>query len=151
MPTHHRGTRAETVALDAYIKLLRGTDALQSRLVPVLEEHGLTVSQFGVLEALDHLGPLCLGELARKILRSGGNLTLVARNLERDGFVRRIPDPTDRRVCRLELTTRGKSLVRKTFAAHLRNLVAQMSALTSAEQQELGRLMKKLGIQSASQ
>lgn len=151
MPTHHQGTRTETVALDAFIKLMRATDSLNTRLAPVLEKHGITISQFGVLEALYHLGPLSLSELARKLLRSGGNLTLVARNLERDGFVRRVSDPNDRRICRLELTAKGKSLARKAFADHLKNLVHQMSALTSAEQQELGRLAKKLGIQTPGQ
>jgi MarR family 2-MHQ and catechol resistance regulon transcriptional repressor len=87
-----------------------------------------------------------LGELAQKILRSGGNLTLVARNLERDGLIRRVPSPEDRRVRRMELTARGKSLIEKAFRDHVANLVRQMRALSSAEQQELGRLSKKLGV-----
>jgi MarR family transcriptional regulator, 2-MHQ and catechol-resistance regulon repressor len=146
MPTHHKGTKQETQALNTYIKLMRAVDALNARLSPVFERHGLTYSQFGVMEALYHLGPLCLGELAQKILRSGGNLTLVARNLERDGLIRRVPSPEDRRVRRMELTARGKSLIEKAFHDHVANLVRQMGALTPAEQQELGRLSKKLGV-----
>jgi MarR family 2-MHQ and catechol resistance regulon transcriptional repressor len=148
MPTHHKGTNRETQALNTYIKLMRAADALNSRLAPVFEKHGLTYSQFGVMEALYHLGPLCLGELAQKILRSGGNLTLVARNLERDGLIRRVPSPEDRRVRRMELTARGKSLIEKAFRDHVANLVRQMAALSCGEQQELGRLSKKLGIQT---
>src|SRR4051812_1543142 len=109
MPTHYQGRRAETLALDTLIKLMRGVDALNSSLMQVVEKHGLTFSQFGALEALYHLGPMCLGELAHKILRSGGNLTLVAKNLERAKLVRRIPSPQDRRVRRLELTPKGKA------------------------------------------
>ena len=150
MPTHHQGPRAEVTALDAYIKLMRAADALNARLAPVLEKYGLTHSQFGVLEALLHLGPLCLGELARKILRSGGNLTMVAGNLERDGLVRRVASPDDRRVKRLELTAKGKSLIQKAFREHSRDLTRAMGALSPAEQQALGRLAKKLGIQVAS-
>ena len=147
MPTHYQGTPAETAALDAYIKLMRASDSLTSSLMPVFEKYGLTFSQFGALEALYHLGPMCLGELARKILRSGGNLTLVARNLERQKLVRRIPSPEDRRVHRLELTSKGKSLIQKAFAEHVRNLTNRMSVLSRDEQRTLGALAKKLGIQ----
>jgi MarR family transcriptional regulator, 2-MHQ and catechol-resistance regulon repressor len=146
MPTHYKGTKPETQALNTYIKLMRAADALNNRLAPVFEKHGLTYSQFGVMEALYHLGPLCLGELAQKILRSGGNLTLVARNLERDGLIRRVASPEDRRVRRMELTARGKSLIERAFRDHVENLVRQMSTLSSAEQQDLGRLSKKLGV-----
>ena len=140
MPTNFKGTRAETAALNAFIKLMRAADSLNSRLMPVIEQHGLTFSQFGVLEALYHLGPLCHTELAQKILRSGGNLTLVAKNLERNGWVRPVPSPDDKRVRRLALTPKGKSLIEKAFRDHVAYLVRQMSALTSAEQDELGRL-----------
>jgi MarR family 2-MHQ and catechol resistance regulon transcriptional repressor len=150
MPTHYQGTKQETLALDTFIKLVRAGDALNARLSPLLDKYGLTPSQFAVLEALHHLGPLCLGELARKILRTGGNLTLVARNLERDGLIRRVPAPEDRRVRRMEITAKGKSLIQKLFPEHVSALVQYMgAALTSAEQQELGRLSKKLGIQTA--
>ena len=148
MPTKFKGTRAETTALDAFIKLMRAADSVNSRLMPVIEQHGLTFSQFGVLEALYHLGPLCHTELAEKILRSGGNLTLVAKNLERNGWVKPVPSPEDRRVRRLTLTPKGKSLIERAFREHVANLVQQMSALTAAEQDELGRLAKKLGIQT---
>jgi len=146
MPTKFKGTHAEMTALNTFIKLMRGADSLNSRLMPVIEQHGLTFSQFGVMEALYHLGPLCHTELAQKILRSGGNLTLVAKNLERNGWVRRVPSPEDKRVRRLALTAKGKSLIGKAFRDHVANLVQQMSALSSAEQDELGRLAKKLGI-----
>ena len=148
MPTKFKGTRAETTALNTFIKLMRAADSINSRLMPVIEQHGLTFSQFGVLEALYHLGPLCHTELAQKILRSGGNLTLVAKNLERNGWVRPVPSPEDKRVRRLGLTPKGKSLIERAFRDHVANLVQQMSALTAAEQDELGRLAKKLGIQT---
>lgn len=148
MPTHYQGPRAETLALDTFIKLMRASDAVNSSLMPVLEKRGLTFSQFGALEALYHLGPMCLGELAHKILRSGGNLTLVAKNLERAKLVRRIPSPEDRRVHRLELTPKGKSLIQKAFADHVRHLTARMSVLSPEELEALGGLAKKLGIQT---
>lgn len=53
----HR-TAGEVAALDAYIKLMRAADSVTARLEPVMGSAGLTVGQFGTLEALLHLGPL---------------------------------------------------------------------------------------------
>ena len=85
MPTHYQGTPTETQALDAYIKLSRAAESVNQRINEHLHARGLTVSQFGVLEALYHLGPLPVGQLAGKILRSSANLTLVVDNLARQG------------------------------------------------------------------
>jgi MarR family 2-MHQ and catechol resistance regulon transcriptional repressor len=74
MGTHYQGTQAETDALNAYIKLMRAAESVTARAHNVLPKE-ITLSQFGVLEALLHRGPLCQGELASKLLRSGGNVT----------------------------------------------------------------------------
>ena len=60
-----------------------------ARLDPLMRDADLTVGQFGTLEALLHLGPLCRRDLGRKLLRSGGNITVVVGNLARRGLVRR--------------------------------------------------------------
>jgi MarR family transcriptional regulator, 2-MHQ and catechol-resistance regulon repressor len=148
MPTHYSGTDEERRALDAYIKLVRCTESLTSRLQPNLERHGLTVSQFGVLESLLHLGPLCPSQLARKVLKSGGNMTLVVNNLARDGYIRKQKDLHDKRSFTVHLTAKGERKVRQVFRDHLRLLVSEMSALSATEQQELGRLCKQLGMNS---
>ena len=83
MPTHYRGTAQERAALDAYIKLMRAADSVTARLDPLMRAAGLTVGQFGALEALLHRGPLCQRDLGRKLLRSGGNITVVVGNLAR--------------------------------------------------------------------
>ena len=69
------------MALSAYVKMLRATDAISERLSKTWKNAGLTISQFGVLEALYHLGPLCQKEIAKKILKTTGNITMVIDNL----------------------------------------------------------------------
>jgi len=147
--THHQGTPDEVRALDAFIKLSRAHDMVGQSVNRNLAEAGLTVSQFGTLEALFHLGPLSQREVGGKILKSSGNITLVIDNLEKRGLVRRVPCRTDRRVTKLNLTDAGRTLIARIFPAHLREIVATMAALTSAEQTELARLTKKLGRASA--
>ena len=147
MPTRHKGSADEVLALDTLIKLNRSANAVQARLGPLLQkDFGLTESQFGILEALYHLGPLNQGELCRKILRSGSNVTTVVDNLERDGLVRRVRDETDRRVQVVHVTEQGRALLERTLPHHIGRVVALMSALEPDEQRELGRLCRKLGL-----
>jgi MarR family 2-MHQ and catechol resistance regulon transcriptional repressor len=147
MPTHYAGTPEEIAALDAFIKLNRSVNALQGRLLPTLQkDFNLTESQFGVLEALYHLGPLPQGELCRKILRSGSNVTTVVDNLERDGLVRRERDARDRRIQIVHLTDAGRSLLQRALPIHVGRVMRAMTALEPEEQQELGRLCRKLGL-----
>lgn len=146
MGTHYKGSRGERRALDAYIKLRRAAESLGARLSGVLTAAGLTESQWGVLEALHHLGPLCQADLARKILKSGGNLTMVIDNLERRELVRRERDPRDRRFSTVHLTDAGSELLLSLLPAHVGAIAEEMSVLTSEEQEELARLCKKAGL-----
>lgn len=146
MPTHHRGSREEVLALNAFIKLVRGTNSLLSALLPPLQrDFGLTESQLGVLEALLHLGPLTQGQICEKILKSGSNVTTVVDNLERDALVQRVRDAGDRRVQVVHLTEKGKELIERAFPAHSARITRLMQALSADEQTELGRLCGKLG------
>ena len=146
MPTHYRGTAEEILALDAFIKLNRSVNAVQGRLLPALQkDFGLTESQIAVLEAIYHLGPLQQGELCRKILRSGSNVTTVVDNLERDGLVRRERDSADRRIQIVHLTDKGRALIDRALPVHVERITRLMGALEPDEQRELGRLCRKLG------
>jgi MarR family transcriptional regulator, 2-MHQ and catechol-resistance regulon repressor len=143
--TRHRGSIEEINSLNAFIKLQRAAESVSSRVHSVLPD-GLTVTQFGVLESLYHLGPLCQGELAEKLLRSGGNLTLVVDNVEKAGYVVRERDPADRRFVVVKLTDKGTKFISEFFPKILQNVIREMSILSSTELLDLGRLCKKIGL-----
>lgn len=145
MGTRHRGTNEEINALNAFIKLQRAAESVSARVHAVLPE-GLTITQFGVLESIHHLGPLCQGELAQKLLRSGGNLTLVVNNLEKAGYVTRERDPADRRFVVVKLTTAGTKFITDLFPKVVARVVREMSPLSATELNDLGRLCKKIGL-----
>ncbi len=146
MPTHYQGTEGEKRALDAFIKLNRSVSALNGQLLPHLQrEFSLTESQLGVLEALYHLGPLQQGQLCQKILRSGSNVTTVVDNLERGGLVRRERDATDRRIQIVQLTEHGRKVIAEALPVHVARITALLGRLSTDEQDQLGRLCKKLG------
>jgi MarR family 2-MHQ and catechol resistance regulon transcriptional repressor len=146
MSTRHRGPKTEVGALDAFIKLMRAAESVSARLSGDLAENGLSECQFGALEALYHLGPLCQRDLGAKLLRSSGNITLVVDNLERRGLVRRERQVADRRFILVHLTDDGRRLIARIFPRHAAHIAEEMSVLTPAEQQELGRLCRKLGL-----
>jgi len=146
MPTHYQGTEEEKLALDAFIKFTRAGSSLEARLAASGLLGDLTLTQFGVLETLYHLGPLCQGELSHKLLKSTGNTTLVLDNLEKHGLVRRVRSEEDRRMIRIELTELGKARIEEVLPGQIAEIVEQMSVLSPQELAELGRLCKKLGL-----
>ncbi|GGK93216.1 MarR family winged helix-turn-helix transcriptional regulator [Deinococcus radiotolerans] len=145
MPNRYAGSPEDRAALDAYVKLWRAAHAVEVNANRHLSDYNLTISQFGVLEALYHLGPLSQRQLADKILRSSGNLTMVIDNLERDGLVRRDRDELDRRVMRVSLTEAGSTLIEQVLPRHVRGIREVFGAMTPEELAQLSALTRKLG------
>ena len=145
MSRHFHGSPRQERALDAYVKLLRASETVHGEATRALGEAGLSSSQFGVLEALYHVGPMCLSELAGKILKTSGNLTMVVGNLEKRGLVTRQQQSEDRRFVTAAITDKGRKLMARIFPAHLERIVELMERLRPAQQEELGRLCRRLG------
>ena len=147
MATKLQDETRESRALKTYVKLMRATESVTARTHRQLSTFGLTFSQFGVLEALYHLGPLSQSAIGQKILRSSGNMTMVIDNLEKRKLVRRVRNQADRRFFIIHLTDQGKKLISSIFPSHAVEITRELDVLTPAEQQILGRLCKKLGLQ----
>ena len=149
MGTRYTGTKEEIRALNAFIKLIRAAQSVSGRVEAHLNELGLTVSQFGVLEALFHLGPLNQKNLAAKILKSTGNITMVIDNLEKRGLVKRTRDEQDRRHYSVGITPKGSGLITSFFPKHVARIVEELSVLSAPEHEALGKLCKKVGLREA--
>lgn len=146
--TNYRGSEAEIRALSAYVKLMRAAESVSMRTHRHLAEVSLSVSQFGVIEALYHVGPLSQAEIAKKVLKSTGNITMVIDNLEKRKLVKRERQEADRRYNVIRLTAEGRKLIESIFPRHAAAIVAEMASLSSAEQDSLGRICRKLGLRS---
>jgi len=142
MAKKHQKTN-KNFALDTFVKLLRASETISALVHSNLTEKSLTISQFGVLEALFHLGPMCQKELAQKILKSSGNMTMVIDNLEKRNLVARRKDQDDRRYYSIHLTEAGKEVISAIFPDHLARINKVMSVLNEKEQKKLGSLCKK--------
>ena len=143
---HYKGGKKTAQALDAFVKLMRAANSVSAATNSELSAAELTISQFAVLEVLYHAGPLCLSEIARKILTTGGNLTLVVKNLEKRGLVQRKQSAEDRRYFSLHLTPKGARLITEVFPKQAARITQVLEALTADEQADLARLSKKLGV-----
>jgi MarR family 2-MHQ and catechol resistance regulon transcriptional repressor len=149
MPTHYLGNPETVLALDTYIKFTRAANALETSLTKKGVFGGLTLSQFGVLETLLHLGPLCAGEISVKLLKSSGNITLVLDNLEKPGLVHRENKPDDRRARTIVLTPTGQELIAHVFPEVAAAIENEFSILPAQEQIHLGKICRALGKQEA--
>ena len=138
-------TERQESALRMWIALARCYATFSKAIAGKVQEYGLTTPQFGVLEALYHLGPLSLGELADKLLVTGGNVTYVMDRLEAQGLVYRDRSPDDRRVIEAKLTHRGMDLVRDVFPGHAEYVEHLSRHLDPAELEALRSLLKALG------
>lgn len=132
-------------ALDLWVALARCAASVHRLSARDIQRYGLTQPQFAVLEVLHHKGPLPLSTVGAKLLVSCGNVTYVADQLERAGYVRRERSAADRRVVRACLTAKGTALMARVFPAHAAVLARAARPLTPREQAALARLLKKWG------
>ena len=131
----------------SYIRLIlgRAAKAVEKADRASIKRTGLVPSDFGILEALLHKGPLPINTIGRKVLLTSGSMTAATNRLVAKNLVRRVPDPSDGRSFHLHLTPSGHRLIERLYAEHARNLETIAGVLNKRERCELVRLLKKLG------
>jgi MarR family transcriptional regulator, 2-MHQ and catechol-resistance regulon repressor len=128
-------------------KAMRAVQAYAEQSILDLEMCG---SDFAVLEALLHKGPLPVNEIGKKVLLTSGSITVAVDRLETKGFVERRGSGTDRRAKIVHLTKEGRKVIARAYANHAADMERLASAsLTKAERQTLIRLLKKIGYEAA--
>jgi MarR family transcriptional regulator, 2-MHQ and catechol-resistance regulon repressor len=132
-------------ALNLWVALARCAASVGRASARDIQRFGLTQAQFAVLEVLYHKGPLPLCEIGEKLLVTSGNITYVADQLERSGYLRRERSPADRRVVLAHLRPKGRALLARAFPRHAACIADLAGALGPGEQRQLARLLKKWG------
>ena len=148
MKTKENQKKIRVRALTVYTQMMRSTNKVTEEMHQHLLERKITLSQFGVLEALFHLGPLCQKEIGEKILKTSGNMTMVIDNLEKQDLVIRMKDEEDRRKMTVVLTQKAYDLIEEIFPLHDRIAEDIFTILTDKELNTLSRLLKKIGKQA---
>ncbi|MDI3253314.1 MarR family winged helix-turn-helix transcriptional regulator [Pseudacidobacterium ailaaui] len=110
---------------------------------------GMAYSDFGVLEALLHKGPLTIGQLGQKVLLTSGSMTAAINRLETKGLVERRPAVGDGRTRLIALTPKGSSLIQAAFANHRQAMEDAVGGLSIDERKTLVNLLRRLGLSAA--
>lgn len=137
------GSEAD-IDLSLMIRLSRCTQFIQREIQKIFSEHDLSLTQFAVLEVLYHKGPLSTGEIIKSILTTGGNITVVLRNLEKKGLIHTCEEEHDRRVRRSSITKEGEVLIEKIFPVHMWKIQDVLSVLTPEEKTQVTELLLKV-------
>lgn len=126
----------------------RAVEAYAEKSVAELEMCG---SDFAVLEALLHKGPLPVNEIGKRVLLTSGSITVAVDRLERKGLVERRAHGSDRRARVVHLTRAGKALITRAYTQHAADMEQLAAAsLTASDRTALIRLLKKIGYQAAA-
>jgi DNA-binding MarR family transcriptional regulator len=142
-----QGARLDTSPVAVVARIGRAGALLDRGLNANFARFGLTRTDWDVLASLRRVGApyrRSPTELYRALMRTSGGMTHLVDRLEREGLVERVADPDDRRGLLVELTRRGRALVRRVGPSHLETERRLLAALTPAEQGELARLLRKL-------
>jgi len=133
-----------------FLVLWKAARAVESYAENSITDLEMCGSDFAILEALLHKGPLPINEIGRKILLTSGSITVAVDRLEQRGLVERRAHDTDRRARVVHLTREGRKLIARAYAAHAADMERLASAsLTGAERTTLIRLLKKIGYKAA--
>jgi MarR family transcriptional regulator, 2-MHQ and catechol-resistance regulon repressor len=144
MKQQQKRKKKDSLAISAFTCLLRSANIISHEVHKTLAPHNLTVSQFGVLEALHRIGPLYQRDLAEQILKTTGNITTVIDNLEKRKLVKRVREMKDRRYFQVVMTPEGEQLIKKIYPVHVKRVDMIMGKLGKEEQEELQGICQKL-------
>jgi DNA-binding MarR family transcriptional regulator len=109
-----------------------------------LKEFGLTYPEWHVMTALRNGGASTPGVLARYLELSTGAMTSRLDNLEKEGLIRRVPDPDDRRSVIVEITEAGREKWHDAASVQARKEAFFTSALSEPEKKKLNALLRKV-------
>jgi MarR family 2-MHQ and catechol resistance regulon transcriptional repressor len=134
-----------TLSTHLWLILHKAYQAVLAHALKSIDETGLGLMDFAVLEVLLHKGPQPVNTIAEKVLLTSGSMTAAVDRLSDKGLVERHASPTDRRVRMVHLTEAGQALITESFAYHQAGLAVATDGLSPEEKRELIRLLKKLG------
>lgn len=136
--------KKEDTDLEFMINLSRAYLSVHRNVCQVFTKHGLTSAQFAVLEILFHKGDLTVGQIVKSILTTSGNITVVIKNLEKDGLVTRKTSEEDRRVGIISITEEGRKLIENVFPEQLEAVMESFQPIEEENKKFISSELHKL-------
>src|SRR6476660_1407373 len=134
----------------AWLIMMKAMQAITRYALANLDETGLGLSDFAVLEALLHKGPLPVNVIGPKVNLTPGSISVAVDRLVAKGLVSRVESSEDRRVRIVALTPRGKSVITPVFRAHVETMEKVFAGLSRHELRQLEQQLKRVGKQVES-
>ncbi len=131
-------------SMQTWIQILRAFQKIRAKELKYINASGLSMNQFEVLEVLYHRGDLQIGVITKLIASTPGNVTVVVKNLVRDGLAQTLPSMEDSRVRMIGITEKGRDLIGGMFTQHAANLKGYFDVLSDEELVTLYDLLRKL-------
>lgn len=135
----------QELSLKLLVVLSKSYKVVMDRAVKDMKKHGLSETEFTILELLYHKGRFPLQQIGGKILVTSGGITYTVDKLEAKGYLKRVSCPEDRRITYAEITAQGRELLDDIFPSHAEVIQSTMKGLTAEEKQIAITLLKKLG------
>ena len=137
--------------IHVFLVLWKAAHAVEAYAEKSVTEMEMCGSDFAVLEALLHKGPLPVNEIGRRVLLTSGSITVAVDRLEEKALVERKAHGSDRRTRVVHLTKEGKRLITNIYSKHAKDLEELVSSsLTVPERATLIRLLKKIGYKAVA-
>jgi DNA-binding MarR family transcriptional regulator len=138
-----RGSPDDHQSLRLWLRLLACTNLIETHVRRGLKaRYATTLPRFDLMAQLDRAADgLKMGELSRRMMVTGGNVTGITDLLEKERLVVREPDAADRRAFRVRLTPAGRRQFRRMAAEHERWVVELLNGLTKRERDQLVELL----------
>src|SRR5579871_1291871 len=133
-----------------WLVMMKAMRALTRYAAAGIEETGLGLSDFGVLEVLLHKGPLPVNTIGLIVDLTPGSISIAVERLFARGLVSREESGEDRRVRIVALTLRGRDLIAPAFRKHAGQMRKVFSELSSEELRSLEAALKKIGKRAAA-
>jgi MarR family transcriptional regulator, 2-MHQ and catechol-resistance regulon repressor len=143
-------TRGNQGTDHAWLVMMKAMRALTRYAAAGIEETGLGLSDFGVLEVLLHKGPLPVNTIGPIVDLTPGSISIAVDRLFAKGLVTRVESTEDRRVRIITLTPRGKDLIVPAFRKHSGQMKRVLSELSPEELRGLEVKLKKVGKRAAA-
>jgi MarR family 2-MHQ and catechol resistance regulon transcriptional repressor len=135
----------DSSGVHVWLVFMKAFRALFPHAAGSIKQTELGDSDFRVLEALLHKGPLPVNTVGPKVWLTPGSISVAVDRLVRKGLVSRKDRAGDRRVRQVELTAKGRALITRGFREHAAAMETAVSILSKNERLTLLRLLKKLG------
>ena len=150
MKANRRESLTGGSGVHVFLVLWKASRAAQAYAEKSILELDMCGSDFAVLEALLHKGPLPVNEIGKKVLLTSGSITVAVDRLEKKGLVARRAHGTDRRARIVHLTQAGRKVITRVYADHAADMERLAAAsLNREERRSLISLLKKIGYEAA--